>query len=111
VNAAAVVGALSELGTFVHVNRNASIGHDALIEGYASIGPGTVLSGGVRIARGAFLGAGAVVAPGVTIGSNAIVGAGSVVVRNIEPNAVVAGNPAKVLRVGVAGYNDVGIQQ
>ncbi len=52
----------------------------------------------VRICRGAWIGAGATILPGVTIGENAVVGAASVVTRDVAPNTIVAGNPAKVLR-------------
>lgn len=52
----------------------------------------------VHIKRNAWIGAGATILPGVTIGENAIVGAGSVVTHDVEPNTVVAGNPARVIR-------------
>lgn len=52
----------------------------------------------VHICRNAWIGAGATILPGVTIGENAVVGAASVVTRDVEPNTIVAGNPAKVLR-------------
>jgi maltose O-acetyltransferase len=45
-----------------------------------------------------WLGGGAILLPGVTIGQNAVVGAGSVVTRDVPENAVVAGNPARVIR-------------
>jgi len=51
-----------------------------------------------RIARGASIGSGSTILSNVTIGENSIVGAGSVVTRNVPPNTIVAGNPAKVLR-------------
>jgi UDP-2-acetamido-3-amino-2,3-dideoxy-glucuronate N-acetyltransferase len=50
------------------------------------------------IRRGATLGAGAVVLPGVTIGERAMVGAGAVVTKDVEPDTVVVGNPARVVR-------------
>lgn len=50
-----------------------------------------------RVERGASIGAGATVCPGVVIGSNALVGAGAVVTRNIPPNAIVTGNPARIV--------------
>ena len=53
---------------------------------------------GTTIRRGATVGAGAVVLPGVTIGERAMVGAGAVVVEDVEPDVVVVGNPAKVIR-------------
>lgn len=46
---------------------------------------------------GASIGAGAVVLPGVTICRNAMVGAGAVVTRSVPPNAIVVGNPAKII--------------
>ncbi len=52
----------------------------------------------VYIKKNAWIGAGATILPGVTIGENAIVGAGCVVTRDVEPNTVVAGNPARVIR-------------
>jgi UDP-2-acetamido-3-amino-2,3-dideoxy-glucuronate N-acetyltransferase len=51
-----------------------------------------------RIKRGASIGSGATLLCGVTVGENAIVGAGSVVTRDVPPNVIVAGNPAKLLR-------------
>jgi UDP-2-acetamido-3-amino-2,3-dideoxy-glucuronate N-acetyltransferase len=51
-----------------------------------------------RVKRGASIGTSATILCGVTIGENAIVGAGSVVTRDVPDNAVVAGNPARVLR-------------
>ena len=50
------------------------------------------------VKRGASIGTGATILPNVTIGENAIVGAGSVITRDVPANAVVAGNPAKILR-------------
>ena len=50
------------------------------------------------IKKGASIGSGATILPNTTIGENAIVGAGSVVTKNVPANAIVAGNPAKVLR-------------
>jgi UDP-2-acetamido-3-amino-2,3-dideoxy-glucuronate N-acetyltransferase len=49
------------------------------------------------ICDGASIGAGAVVLPGLTIGSKAMVAAGAVVTRSVPPNAVVVGNPAKIV--------------
>jgi acetyltransferase-like isoleucine patch superfamily enzyme len=48
--------------------------------------------------RGASIGSGATVLCGITIGENALVGAGSVVTKDVPPGAVVAGNPARVIR-------------
>lgn len=51
-----------------------------------------------RVCRGASIGSGATILGNVRIGEYAMVGAGSVVTRDVPPYAVVAGNPARVLR-------------
>lgn len=50
------------------------------------------------VKRGSSIGSGSTILSKVVIGENAIVGAGSVVTRDVPPNTIVAGNPAKVLR-------------
>ena len=50
-----------------------------------------------RIVDNVFIGLGAIIMPGVRIGSNSIVAAGSVVTKDVPPNSVVGGNPAKVI--------------
>jgi acetyltransferase-like isoleucine patch superfamily enzyme len=50
------------------------------------------------VKRGASIGSGSTILSNVVIEENSIVGAGSVVTRNVPPNVIVAGNPAKVLR-------------
>lgn len=50
------------------------------------------------IRKGASIGSGSTILSNITIGEGALVGAGSVVTRDVPPHAIVAGNPAKVLR-------------
>lgn len=52
----------------------------------------------VHIGKNAWIGAGATILPGVTIGDNAVVGAASVVTRDVAPDTIVAGNPARVIK-------------
>jgi acetyltransferase-like isoleucine patch superfamily enzyme len=49
------------------------------------------------VRRGAAIGSGAVILCGVTVGAGALVGAGAVVTRDVAPNEVVAGVPARLL--------------
>ena len=53
------------------------------------------------VRKGASIGANATILPGITIGARAMIGAGAVVTRSVPPNAVVVGNPAKIV-----GYVD-----
>ena len=50
------------------------------------------------VKKGASIGSNSTILSKVTIGENSIVGAGSVVTRDVPPNTIVAGNPARVLR-------------
>ncbi len=50
------------------------------------------------VKRGASIGSGSTILANVTIGENAVIGAGSVVTKDVPPETIVAGNPAKVLR-------------
>jgi acetyltransferase-like isoleucine patch superfamily enzyme len=58
------------------------------------------------VRTGASIGSGATVLSGLTIGKNALVGAGSTVTKDVPQNAIVAGNPAKILRYLVASNGD-----
>jgi len=61
------------------------------------------------VCRGASVGSGATLLCNLRVGENAIVGAGSVVTKDVPPNAIVAGNPAKVLRYIQASLEDANV--
>ncbi len=71
----------------------------------AGLSPDRVTSASLRqhggspiiVEEGSWIGAGAIILQGVTVGRHAVVGAGSVVTRDVAPNTVVAGNPARLL--------------
>lgn len=94
----AVVNSQATLGRAVIVNTGAVVEHDCRVEDGAHVSPGAILAGRVTVGRESWIGAGAVIIPGVTIGANSVVGAGSVVIRDVPPEVVVVGNPARVLR-------------
>lgn len=83
----------------VQVHYNATVGHDCVLEEESSVYPGANVAGGVRLARGATVGSAACVLQGRTVGAGAFVGAGAVVTRDVAAGAVVAGVPARVIRV------------
>ena len=105
VNAGVVIGTNTIVGKHVLVNRSVSIGHHVQIEDYVTFGPGCVIGAYTRICEGAFIGINATILPKVTIGSNSVVGGGAVVISNVPDNTIVAGNPARIIKTGIAGYN------
>lgn len=52
----------------------------------------------VELKRGSYIGTGAIVLPGVSVGAESVVGAGAVVTKNVPPDVVVVGVPAKVMK-------------
>lgn len=52
-----------------------------------------------KVGNNVTIGAHAILLGGITIGDGAVIGAGAVVIHDVEKNAVVAGNPAKVIRI------------
>lgn len=127
------IGCDTKIGTFVEIQKNASIGdrckissHTFICEGVTiedevfvghgvmfinDLYPRAATEGGAlqteadwevvptRIKKGASIGSGATILGGVVVGEAAIVGAGAVVTRDVPDKAIVAGNPAKVLRI------------
>ena len=51
-----------------------------------------------RVKKGASIGSGATLLCGITVGENAVIGAGSVVTKDVPAGAVVAGNPARIMK-------------
>jgi sugar O-acyltransferase (sialic acid O-acetyltransferase NeuD family) len=87
------------IGKFVIVNLNSTIGHDSVIGDFVSIMPSVNISGNVKIGMRSFIGSGATVLQGITIGDNAIIGAGSLVNKDVPPNCVVMGVPARIVKL------------
>jgi tetrahydrodipicolinate N-acetyltransferase len=100
-NIGAVIGARTMIDMNVVVGGRAIVGQDS------HIGAGTVLAGVIEppnanpviVGDNVLIGANAVVLEGVKVGNGAVVAAGSVVVKDVEENTVVAGVPAKVIKM------------
>jgi len=86
------------VGEGVLMNVCCTIGHDSIIHDYCELMPGTRISGHVELGENCVTGTNSVILPGVKIGANSIIGAGSVVTKDIEPNVVAVGTPAKVIK-------------
>jgi acetyltransferase-like isoleucine patch superfamily enzyme len=102
------------IGHNVFINYNCSMmaAGRIIIEDDVQIGPNAmivttnhdfyqrevVLHAPVTIKRGAWIGGRSLILPGVTIGENAVVAGGSVVTKDVKPNTIVGGNPAKVIK-------------
>ena len=93
-----VLTAAASVGAHVAVMPHTVITHDDTVEDYATLAAGVRLRGAVTLARGAYLGAGALVRESIHIGAWSLVGMGSVVLRDVPPAQVWAGNPARYRR-------------
>jgi len=105
VNANVVIGTNTNIGKHVLFNRSVSIGHNVEIENFVTFGPGCVVGGHTRICKGTFVGINSTILPKVSIGSNSVIGGGAVVTKDVPSNTIVVGNPAKIIKTGIAGYN------
>lgn len=94
----AVVACDVAIGSQVVILPNAVISHDSRIGDYTCVAGGVCVSGRVTVGQACYLGSNCTIIGDVEIGERSLVGMGSVVLQNVRPNSVVAGNPARFLR-------------
>jgi sugar O-acyltransferase (sialic acid O-acetyltransferase NeuD family) len=88
-----------KIGKQCILNTRSLIEHDNILGDGVEIGPAASTCGRVEIGSYSWVGAGATILPRVSIGKNAIVGGGALVNTDIEDGVVVAGIPAKFLKI------------
>ena len=93
----------SEFGNNVLIQGKAVMGHDLKVGDNVVISSLAFIGGNTTIGRNTYIAPGSLLRNGINIGENAIVGMGAVVTKDVPDNAVVVGNPAKIIR-----YNEKG---
>ncbi|WP_282071640.1 NeuD/PglB/VioB family sugar acetyltransferase [Janibacter hoylei] len=83
------------IGNHVHVNLNATIGHDSRVGDFVSINPLASISGDCVVGDRALLGVCSSLINGVTVGRGGVVGAAACVVRDVADDQLVKGVPAR----------------
>jgi sugar O-acyltransferase (sialic acid O-acetyltransferase NeuD family) len=83
------------LGRHVHVNLNATIGHDVVLADCVQVNPLAAISGHCTVGREVLIGTNASILQGRTVGDRAMVGANACVIRDVSAGTTVKGVPAK----------------
>jgi len=92
-----------QVGDFTVFDRNATVGHDCIVDEFAHIAPAACVSGNVHLESACWIGAGAVINQGnaqskLIIGNNSVIGSGAVVIGPCEAHGVYAGVPARRIK-------------
>jgi acetyltransferase EpsM len=101
ISAGVIVASHAALGRHVFCNRGVRIGHHTRVGDFSTLQPGANLAGLIVVGPAAYVGMGAIVTERLSVGSGATVAAGAVVLHDVAPRTMVAGNPAVVKKEGV----------
>ena len=88
-----------EIGNGAKINIGAQIHHDCKIGKFVTIAPKALLLGNVKIGEHSYIGANVTIKQRVKIGKGVVVGAGAVVTKNVKNFDVVAGVPARSIKI------------
>lgn len=86
-----------QIKDFVNLNMSINVGHDVIIGKYCQINSNSTLSGFSELGDESVMHGHSYLLPSIKIGKNCIVGAGSVVLKNVNNNCTVYGNPARII--------------
>jgi acetyltransferase EpsM len=98
VMAGVTVNADVKVGEHVILNTNCSVDHDCELGNFVHVSPNVALAGNVKVGEGTHLGIGSCVIQGIIIGKWATIGAGTVVITDVPDNAVIVGNPGRIIK-------------
>jgi sugar O-acyltransferase (sialic acid O-acetyltransferase NeuD family) len=106
---AVIIQAEAEIGDNCSIHMGSLVAHEVKIGHSVFIAHGCSISGCVKIEDGVFIGTNATILPRLKIGKWATIGAGAVIIKDVPDYATVAGNPARILRVGDSIYTNAKI--
>ena len=95
-----VVNAYSTIGKHCILNTSSVIEHDNILKDYVHVSSSAILCGGVSVNKRSWIGAASVVKQQISIGGDVMIGAGAVIIRDVEDNCTIVGNPGKVIKKG-----------